>query len=85
MGKGIYALIVCFFLNQFRLIPREANNMENLALFVSLVCVKYWNETAIGIRTPYNDIEHLSLLKIYPDVTIGKKLTLLLPDTSVFI
>lgn len=73
MAKAIYALKIYLFRNQFHLTTREARNIEDLALFVSLVYVKYWNEAPLGIRAPYNDIHLLGVLKSYPNKKISEK------------
>lgn len=44
-----------------------------MALFVSLVYIRQWNEASLGIRAPYNDIELLSLLKTYPNQMVASK------------
>jgi len=73
MGKGIYVLKIFLFQAQFKLTPREARNITTMALFVSLVYIRQWNEASLGIRAPYNDIELLSLLKTYPNQMVASK------------
>lgn len=73
MAKGIYALKLYLFREQFKLTKRESKNIKDLALFVSLVYIKYWNEAPLGIQAPQNDIKLLCVLKTYPNRTIGTK------------
>ena len=46
--------------------------MKQLALFVSLVYVRFWNEAPLGIKAPLNDMQLLELLISYPKRTIAK-------------
>lgn len=71
MGKGIYALKIFLFNKQFQMSPEDLKNVTDLALFVSLVYVKYWNEAPIAIRAPFNDIELLNVLETYPNKGIA--------------
>ncbi len=73
MAKAIYALKIFLFKTQFKLTVRESQNITGLALFVSLVYVKQWNEAPLAIRAPLNDIEFLSNLKTYPNKTVASK------------
>ncbi|KAK0045406.1 hypothetical protein Bpfe_025132 [Biomphalaria pfeifferi] len=73
MAKAIYALKIFLFKTQFKLTVRESQNITHLALFVSLVYVKQWNEAPLAIRAPLNDIEFLSNLKTYPNKTVASK------------
>ena len=72
-AKAIYALKIFLFKTQFKLTARESKNITDLALLVSLVYVKQWNEAPLGIRAPLNDIEFLSNLKTYPNQTVASK------------
>ena len=73
MAKAIYALKICLFKTQFKFTAREAKNITGLAMFVSLVYVKQWNEAPLAIRAPLNDIKFLSNLKTYPNETVARK------------
>lgn len=73
MGKGIYALKICLFKDQFQIKPKDVKNITDLALFVSLVYIRYWNEAPLAIRAPYNDIELISTLKTYPNQNISSE------------
>ncbi|KAK0053559.1 hypothetical protein Bpfe_017019 [Biomphalaria pfeifferi] len=73
MAKAIYALKIFLFKTLFKLTVRESQNITHLALFVSLVYVKQWNEAPLAIRAPLNDIEFLSNLKTYPNKTVASK------------
>jgi len=73
MAKAIYALKMFLFRSQFQLTPQEFRNIQDLALFVSLVYVRQWNEAPLGIRAPLNDVQFLSVLASYPNQDIGKK------------
>lgn len=73
MGKAIYALKLFLFRTQFQMTARQLSNVTDLALFVSLVYVRYWNEAPVGIRAPYNDVELLSVLTIYPNKPVADK------------
>lgn len=44
-----------------------------MVLFVGLVYTKYWNDCHLGNWAPYNDPQFLHLLKMYPNIDIGKK------------
>ena len=74
MAKAIYALKIFLFKTQFKLTARESKNITDLALFVSLVYVKQWNEAPRGIRAPLNDIKFLSVLKTYPNQAVASKI-----------
>jgi hypothetical protein len=73
MGKGIYALKIFLFRQEVKLTRREAREITEFALFVSLIYIRHWNEAPLGIRAPYNDIELLSVLKEYPNQTLAVK------------
>ena len=73
MAKAIYALKMFLFRTQFEMMPRELSNVRDLALFVSLVYVRQWNEAPLGIRAPLNDIQFLSVLTTYPNQAVGRK------------
>jgi hypothetical protein len=73
MGRGIYALKLFLFRAQFQMTARQLSNITDLALFVSLVYVRQWNEAPMGIRAPYNDVELLSTLNTYPNQIVAKK------------
>jgi hypothetical protein len=73
MAKAIYALKIFLFKSQLKLTASESKNITDLALFVSLVYVKQWNEASLGIRAPLNDIEFLSSLKTYPNKKLASK------------
>ena len=73
MGRGIYALKIFLFKDQFKLTPRESRNITDLAMFVSLIYIRQWNEAPLGIRAPYNDIELLSVLNTYPNKSVASK------------
>ena len=66
MGKGIYVLKIFLFRSQFHMTTREVSNVTNLALFISLVYIRYWNEAPLAIRAPYNNVEFLARLKAFP-------------------
>ena len=57
MAKGIYALKVYLFRTEFRLTPTEQRQVTDIALFVSLVYIKYWNEAPLAAYAPLNDVQ----------------------------
>ena len=73
MAKGIYVLKIFLLRTQFKLTPSESKKVAQLALFISLVYVKYWNEAPLGIKAPYNDIQFLSVLRSLPSSNAHKK------------
>jgi len=46
MAKAIYSLKLFLFQDQFTLTSNEKNNVKELALFVSLVYVRFWHEAS---------------------------------------
>jgi len=46
--------------------------VKELALFVSLVYVRFWHEAALGKKAPLNDIQLLESLMNYPNKTTAK-------------
>jgi len=54
------------------LTSKEKNNVKELALFVSLVYVRFWHEAPLGIKAQLNDMQLLELLMNYPNGTIAK-------------
>jgi len=75
MAKAIYALKLYLFHNQFKLTQRECNNTKDLALFVSLVYARFWNEAPQGHRAPLNDILLLRILQLYPNKAVAQAAT----------
>ena len=71
MQKALYALKIFLFRDQFDLTARELKAIKSLALFVSLVYVRAWNEAQQAIRAPLNDFKLLRALRNYPDKTIS--------------
>jgi len=72
MAKAIYILKLYLFQHQFSLTSKEKNSVKELALFVSLVYVRFWHEAPLGIKAPLNDMQLLESLTNYPNRTIVK-------------
>ena len=62
MAKAIYSLKLFLFQHQFTLTSEEKNSVKELALFVSLVYVRFWHEAPLRRKAPLNDIQLLSRL-----------------------
>ena len=50
MDKAIYILMLYLFQHQFILTSKEKNSVKELALFVSLVYVRFWHEALLIIQ-----------------------------------
>lgn len=72
MAKGIYVIKMYIFQDQFILTEHEKKYITDLALFVSLIYIKFWNEAPIGPTAPQNDIKFLEALQCYPNKEISK-------------
>jgi len=72
MAKAIYSLKLFLFQHQFSLTTKEKNSVKELALFVSLIYVRFWHEAPLGRKAPLNDMQFLESLTSYPNRTIAK-------------
>jgi len=54
------------------LTTNEKTSVKELAVFVSLVYVRFWHEAPLGRKAPMNDVQFLELLTSYPNRTIVK-------------
>lgn len=71
MAKGTYVLKVFLFRHQFHLTQQEEKAVTTMALFVSLVYIRFWNEAALPTNAAANDLKLLKILKDYPNQRIG--------------
>jgi hypothetical protein len=67
MAKAIYSIKIFLFQKQFSLTAKEKHGVKELALFVSLVYVRFWHEAPLPIRAPLNDLLLLEELNKYPN------------------
>ena len=81
MAKAIYILKLYLFQHQFNLTSKEKNSVKELALFVSLVYVRFWHEALLIIKVPLNDMQLLELLTKYLNRTVVKTAEDTLVDT----
>jgi len=72
MAKAIYSIKIFLFQQQFSLTAKEKRNVKELALFVSLVYVRFWHEAPLPIRAPLNDLLLLEELRKYPNMVVTK-------------
>ena len=72
MAKAIYSLKMFLFQHQFTLTTKQKHSVKKLALFVSLIYVRFWHEAPLGRKAPLNDMQLLESLTNYPNRTIAK-------------
>lgn len=70
MAKGIYCIKIMLFHEQFRLTSREKINLKRVAVFVSVIYTRFWQEAPLSTRAPVNDVNFLRIIHAYPDVGI---------------
>ena len=75
MAKAIYSLKLFLFQHQFTLTSKEKKGVTELALFVSLVYVRFWHEAPLARKAPLNDMQLLESLTNYPNRTVAKAAT----------
>ena len=67
MSKAIYAIKIVLFQDQFSLSTEIMRGLQKVAVFVSLVYVKQWQEAAIPQFAPGNDLDFIKVMQTYPD------------------
>jgi len=72
LAKAIYSIKIHLFQQQFPLSGKEKVNVKELALFVSLVYVRFWHEATLPIKAPLNDIQLIENLDKYPNTVVAK-------------
>lgn len=72
MAKAICSLKIFLFQYQFSLTAKEKRSVNEMALLVSLVYVRFWHEAPLPIRAPLNDLLLLEELSKYSNVTVAK-------------
>ena len=75
MAKAIYCIKICLFQQQFSLTDKEKQNVIDLALFVSLVYVRFWHEAPLPIKAPLNDLLLIEELSKYPNMKVANAAT----------
>jgi hypothetical protein len=75
MAKAIYSIKIFLFQQQFSLTAKETHNVKELALFVSLVYVRFWHEAPLPVKAPLNDLLLLDELGKYPNTKVGNAAT----------
>jgi len=63
------------FQRQFTLTAKEKNNVKELALFMSLIYIRFWLEAPHTGKSSFNDVQLLQALENYPNRTIVKAAT----------
>jgi len=54
---------------------QRENNVKELALFISLIYIRFWHEAPCTGKSSFNDAQHLQALENYPNRTIVKAAT----------
>ena len=73
MAKAVYALKMALFREQLDIPDRQKKGLSRVALFVSLVYVRYWHEAIVPQYAPKNDLDLLKVLLKYPDRDVGQE------------
>lgn len=72
MAKGIYAVKVFLFREQFRLTAAEAKGIRRCALFVVRTYAAAWFRTPLAAAAPALDLAFVNALLAYPDKELSK-------------
>ena len=72
MAKGIYAVKVFLFREQFRLTAAEAQGIRRCALFVVRTYAAAWFRTPLAAAAPAMDLAFMNALHAYPDKELSK-------------
>jgi hypothetical protein len=72
MAKAIYSIKIFLFQHQFSLTAQEKKNVKELALFVSLIYIRFWHEAPRPVKAPLNDLLLLEQLGKYPTSKVAK-------------
>ena len=60
-----------FFQQHFALTDKEKRSVTELALFASVMYVRFWCEALLPVKAPLNDLLLLKELSKYPNVTVA--------------
>ena len=63
IAKAIYILKLYLFQHQFSLTSKEKTSVKELALFVSLVYVRFWHKAPLGIKIPLSNMQLLESIQ----------------------
>lgn len=75
MAKAIYCLKLFMFQSQFSMTDKEKQCVKDMALFVSLIYVRFWHEAPLGIKASLNDVQLLEALGSYPNRSVAQAAT----------
>lgn len=70
MSRAIYALKLYLFRNQIDLNPEFIDALERFCMFVSLIYIKFWNQSTNVTDAPVNDIEFLKEIEQYSQIDL---------------
>jgi len=72
IAKAIYSINIFLFHQHFFLTVNKTRNFKELALFVSLVYVRFWHQAPLLIQAPLNDILLIEKLTKYPNTAVAQ-------------
>jgi hypothetical protein len=68
MAKGIYALKIFLFRDQFKLTAKEFSGITDICIFIVTTYIKAWFTAPIAVKAPNHDFEFLKQLINYKNV-----------------
>ncbi|XP_044597459.1 uncharacterized protein LOC123274025 [Cotesia glomerata] len=65
MSKAIYCLKIFIFRTEFKITPKELNNLRHICIFIVTTYIKAWFTSSSAILAPNNDLTLMQQLILY--------------------